>query len=58
MARRVIDRERRAVRGPWLAGSLVLLLGALVLFGTGHDFGALTALIGAFLAVAVAKRAG
>jgi hypothetical protein len=47
-----------ANRRPWLAGSLVLVVGAFALFGTGHDFAAVTVLIGAFLAVAVAKRVG
>jgi hypothetical protein len=51
------DPERLAPRRPWLAGSLVLLVGAFVLLGTGHAIAAFTVLIAAFLAVAVAKRA-
>jgi hypothetical protein len=42
---------------PLLALSLVLVVVAIVLFGTGHDFAALTALIAAFLVVGGAKRA-
>ena len=57
MSRRVLDPNRLAPRKPWLAGSLVLLVGAFVLLGMGHEVAAFTALIGAFLAVAVAKRA-
>lgn len=55
--RRLLPGEQMAPRKPWLLGSLLLVAVAIGLFGTGHDFGALTALIGAFLAVAVAKRA-
>ena len=57
MSRRALDAERMAPRKPWLAGSLLLLVGAFVLLGLGHEVAAFTALIGAFLAVAVAKRA-
>jgi hypothetical protein len=56
--RQVRRGDAMFARKPWLAGSLVLVVGAFVLFGTGHDFAAMTAVIGAFLAVAVAKRAG
>jgi hypothetical protein len=56
--RRIREGDALANRRPWLAGSLVLVVGAIALFVTGHDFGALTVLIGAFLTVAVAKRVG
>ncbi len=55
--RRLLPWEALGARIPLLAFSVALLLFAIVLFGTGHDFGAMTAMIGAFLAVAAAKRA-
>jgi hypothetical protein len=55
--RRLLPQPALATRGPFLALSLVCLVLALVLFGTGHGVGAVTALIAAFLLVAVAKRA-
>ena len=56
MTRRLLDRERLEPRKPWLAGALLLVVGAFALLGTGHEVAAFTALIGAFLAVAIAKR--
>jgi hypothetical protein len=56
-ARRLIPRAAYGARMPLLVLSVVLLVAAVVIFATGHDFGAMTALIGAFLAVAAAKRA-
>jgi hypothetical protein len=56
--RQVRRGDAAYARGPWLAGSLVLVLAAVVLFVTKHDFAAVTVLIGAFLAVAIGKRAG
>ncbi|MDQ1711355.1 MAG: hypothetical protein QOE45_805 [Frankiaceae bacterium] len=56
--RRVREGDAMANRRPWLAGALVLVVGAIALFVSGHDVAALTVLVGAFLTVAVAKRAG
>jgi hypothetical protein len=56
--RRLRTGDSASARGPWLLGSLLLVAGAVVLFVTHHDVAAVTALIAAFLAVAVAKRAG
>lgn len=56
--RRLRSGDALANRRPWLAGSLVLVVGAFALFVSGHDFAAFTVLIGAFLSVAVAKRLG
>jgi hypothetical protein len=56
--RRLRSGDALANRRPWLAGSLVLVVGAFALFVSGHDFAAVTVLIGAFLSVAVAKRLG
>ena len=55
--RRLIPRNQMGARGPLLLFSLLLLVLAFVLFGLEKDFGALTALIAAFLVVAAAKRA-
>lgn len=55
--RRLLPREALGARLPLLAFSLALLLFAIGLFVTGHDFGAMTAMIGAFLVVGGAKRA-
>jgi hypothetical protein len=53
----LLPREALGARLPLLAFSLALLLFAIGLFVTGHDFGAMTAMIGAFLVVGGAKRA-
>ena len=45
--------QRRA----WLVASLGFVVLAVVLFLAHHDFGAVTALIAGFLAVAASKRA-
>ena len=54
MSRRL--RTDLGARGPLLALSVVLVVVAMVLFGTGHDFAALSPLIAAFVLVAAAKR--
>jgi hypothetical protein len=56
MSRRALPREAMSRRAPLLLLSLVLLLGAFVLLGTGKAVAGFTVLIGAFLAVAAAKR--
>jgi hypothetical protein len=56
--RQVRRGDAAYARGPWLLGSLLLVVGAVVLFGMHHDFAAVTVLIAAFLSVAVGKRAG
>lgn len=43
-------------RGAWLVASLGLVVLAIVLFVSHHDFGAMTALVAAFLAAAASKR--
>lgn len=55
--RRLLRRDAMAPIVPLLALALALVVVAIVLFGLGHDFGAVTALIAAFLAVGGAKRA-
>ncbi len=57
MSRRMLPREEMARRGPLLVLSLVLMLAAFVLIGTGRAVLGFTLFIGAFLAVALAKRA-
>ncbi|HWL38217.1 MAG TPA: hypothetical protein VNQ77_18665 [Frankiaceae bacterium] len=57
MARRLIPRSQLGAKAPLLALSLVCLLVAFVLFGTGHPVGGATVFIAAFLLVAAAKRA-
>jgi hypothetical protein len=58
MSRRLLPPQAMANRRPWLLGSLLLVAFAIGLFLAGNDWLAMTAMIGAFLAVAVAKRAG
>ena len=55
--RRLLPRGELAARGPVLALSLVCLVAAVVLMGTGRPVGAMTALLAAFILVAAAKRA-
>ena len=55
--RRLLPRSELTARGPILALSIVCVLAAILLFGTGRPVGAMTALIAAFLLVAAAKRA-
>lgn len=57
MSRRVLPREEMSRRAPLLAISVVLLLTSFVLLGLGHVIPGFTVFIGAFLAVAAAKRA-
>ena len=52
----MLPRDEMARRTPLLALSLVLLVAAFVLIGTGNAVLGFTLLIGAFLAVAFAKR--
>ena len=52
----MLPRDEMSRRGPMLALSLVLLLAAFVLLGTGNAVLGFTLMIGAFLAVALAKR--
>lgn len=56
--RQLIPRDVMRTRIPLLAASLALMFLAMALFASGHDFGAVTALIAAFLFVGGAKRAG
>lgn len=55
--RRLIPRSQLGAKAPLLALSLVFVLVAFVLFGTGHPVGGATVFIAAFLLVAAAKRA-
>jgi hypothetical protein len=55
--RRLIPRAQLGAKAPLLSLSVVMLLLALILFGTGHPIGAMTAFVAAFLLVAAAKRA-
>ena len=56
MSRRTLPREEMSRRAPLLLLSLLLLVGAFVLLGMGKPVPGFTLLIGAFLAVAAAKR--
>jgi hypothetical protein len=53
----MLPREEMSRRAPLLGLALVLMLASFVLFGLGHGVLAMTLFIGAFLAVAAAKRA-
>lgn len=53
----MLPREEMSRRAPLLGLALLLMLAAFVLFGLGHAVAAMTAFVGAFLAVAFAKRA-
>jgi uncharacterized membrane protein len=55
--RRTLPPEEMARRRPFLAIGLVLVVAGFALFGLGKPVLAFTALIAAFLAVALAKRA-
>lgn len=55
--RRTLPPEEMARRRPFLVVGLVLVVAAFVLFGIGKPTLAFTALVAAFLAVALAKRA-
>ena len=54
--RRLLPGDAMRSRAPFLLLGLVLFVAAFALFVAGHDVPALTALVGAFLMVAVAKR--
>lgn len=56
MSRRVLPREEMSRRMPLLVLSLVLVVTSFVLIGTGNAVLGFTAFVGAFLAVAFAKR--
>ena len=56
MSRRVLPRDEMSRRAPLLVLSLVLLVAAFVLIGTGKGVLGFTLFIGSFLAVAAAKR--
>jgi hypothetical protein len=57
VSRRLLPRDEMARRGPLLALSVVLMLAAFVLIGTGKAVLGFTLFVGAFLAVGLAKRA-